>query len=146
MTGWWNERQGEAKEAERLYRSIVSAYPDDVEAWNLLGDVVAIDDRRGKVALARMPVRPSSVFSAIDPNHSSALTHMPGVALAEGNLAELELRTEELLRQSPSLIEPSAGACGSLDCEATQDCGPTCCRPSTAQRKEWLPTVLVAAS
>ncbi|MBI4408139.1 MAG: tetratricopeptide repeat protein, partial [Gemmatimonadetes bacterium] len=89
-------RRGSHAEGERLYRQIVAAYPDDVEAWYELGEVVLHTGafRGQSLSDAREPFERAV---ALDPQHMAALTHLTNVAAAEGKKAELDSLTRRVL-------------------------------------------------
>jgi tetratricopeptide (TPR) repeat protein len=86
--------------AEAMYRAIIGTYPDAVEAWIQLGEVLfhygplsgrSISDSRE--AWERV--------LAFEPDHLGALHHLARVASVEGRRAELSLLTDRVLSLSP---------------------------------------------
>jgi tetratricopeptide (TPR) repeat protein len=86
--------------AETMYRAIIGTYPDAVEAWIQLGEVLfhygplsgrSISDSRE--AWERV--------LAFEPDHLGALHHLQRVASVEGRRAELSLLTDRVLSLSP---------------------------------------------
>lgn len=71
--GAW--RSGRYDEAERRYRSIVGTYPDDVEAWFQLGEILFhVNGLRGRPrAESEAPFR--RVLSFV-PDHAATIVHM----------------------------------------------------------------------
>jgi tetratricopeptide (TPR) repeat protein len=75
--------------AERIYRDLVNRYPDEVEGWFWLGDLLLMFD----------PVRGRSIGSArerlervlaLDPTHNRALVHLMEVAALQRRYAEFD--------------------------------------------------------
>ena len=94
-------RTGDLDRAERLYRSIVGAYPDDVEAWYQLGDVLY----HGNAPRGRSFVEARPAFTRvleIEPDHVGALLHLLRIALAERRHAE----ADTLIRRAAGLGTP----------------------------------------
>jgi len=87
-------------EAERLYRSLLGVYPDDVEAWYQLGEVQfhagplrgrPIDDSR----------RAWERVVALDPDHVNGLVHLAAIAAAAADPAAFEALAQRILNLSP---------------------------------------------
>ncbi len=78
------ERTGDAAAAEALYRAILEVYPDDVESWLQLGEVLFhYTPLRG-----RSPTESRRAWEQVirfDPNHATALLHLARVAALEGD-------------------------------------------------------------
>ena len=94
-------RTGDLDRAERLYRSIVGAYPDEVEAWYQLGDVLY----HGNAPRGRSFVEARPAFTrvlAAEPEHLGALLHLLRIALAERRHAE----ADTLIRRAGALGTP----------------------------------------
>jgi DNA-binding SARP family transcriptional activator/tetratricopeptide (TPR) repeat protein len=83
-------------EAERLYRDVVDDYPDDVEAWLQLGQLLfQTNPLRGRSATeARGPLER---VLALDPENEEALVHLARIASIEGDRAELDRLMQRLL-------------------------------------------------
>jgi DNA-binding SARP family transcriptional activator/tetratricopeptide (TPR) repeat protein len=92
---------GDADEAERLYEEIVRSYPDDLEAWFLLGDVLFHHNplRGRSTAEARRAFESALEF---DPENVSALVHLARIAAIEGRREDLRELVERVLRVSPA--------------------------------------------
>jgi tetratricopeptide (TPR) repeat protein len=93
-------RRGANREAERAYRSILGTYPDEMEAWLDLGEVLfhagPLHGRSftaSREALAKV--------LAFDPNHSTALIHLSRLAAYEGNVVELDSLVARFMRLNP---------------------------------------------
>ena len=87
--------------AEGLYRNIVATYPNDVDAWFQLGEVLF---HHGPLC-GRSIVHSREAWErilAVEPDHLMALHHLQRVAAVEGNTAELGTITERVLALSPS--------------------------------------------
>jgi tetratricopeptide (TPR) repeat protein len=87
-------RRGKVAEAERLYESMVSAYPADVEAWIQLGEIrlhagprFGRDSSHARHAWERV--------LELDPANTSARTHLARVAAWEGRVEEMQRLMEE---------------------------------------------------
>lgn len=81
--------EGRAPEAERLYRRLLARYPDDVEAWGMLGEVLLtyggfygrpIEDAR----------RVFERVVALDPNVQRATYRLLNIAALEGRLGAFD--------------------------------------------------------
>ena len=94
-------RRGAAPEAEGLYRSILGTYPDDIEAWNQLGEVLFhYGPTLGRpVAESRVPFEPVLYF---EPGHVSAMLHLARIAALEGRMRSVDSLVGSILRLSPS--------------------------------------------
>jgi tetratricopeptide (TPR) repeat protein len=81
--------EGDAPEAERLYRSIVARYPEDVEAWLQLGEVLFhLAPRHGRsIGESEEPWRR---VLAVEPRNEWALLHLARVAAADGRGATID--------------------------------------------------------
>jgi tetratricopeptide (TPR) repeat protein/tRNA A-37 threonylcarbamoyl transferase component Bud32 len=78
-------RQGNNREAKRLYGAIVQAYPDEIEGWYQLGEVLFHRNALygGSIADSREPFE--RVLS-YQPNHFASLVHLARVEALEGHL------------------------------------------------------------
>jgi tetratricopeptide (TPR) repeat protein/predicted Ser/Thr protein kinase len=97
MLAW---RRGDADEAERLYRTVLGSYPDDVEAWFQLGEVLfhAGPLRGRSIAESREPFERVLAF---EPEHVPSLLHLARVAAGEKRTADLEDLVNRALRHNP---------------------------------------------
>ena len=81
--------RGSYDDAERLYRTVTVASPNDVEAWFELGEVLFhCNPLRG-----RSPVEAREPFErvlALEPAHRGALVHLIRVAAQQGRRAEVD--------------------------------------------------------
>jgi serine/threonine-protein kinase len=100
VTGWHAYATGDAALAERIYRQIVDGYPDDVEAWLQLGEVLfhygPLDGR--PLAGARGPFA-RALF--LEPSLEGALLHLARIAAQEGAYSELRGLADRLLAAHP---------------------------------------------
>jgi len=88
-------------EAERLYRSLLGAHPDDVEAWYQLGEVqFHAGPLRGRPMTASGPAWERVV--ALDPDHVLGLVHLGSIAAIRGDLQGFDSLFRRLLRLSPT--------------------------------------------
>jgi DNA-binding SARP family transcriptional activator len=92
--------QGEVEEAESLYNTITGSYPDDIEAWFHLGDLLFhANPLRGRTgAEAREPLER---VLRLQPDHLGALVHLVRVSAIEGRKEEMLERIGHALRLSP---------------------------------------------
>lgn len=82
-------RRGAHTEAERLYRSLVRSYPDEVEAWFELGEVLI----HGNPLHGRSFVEARDPFSAVldlDPQNTAAMYHLARIASVSQRYQELD--------------------------------------------------------
>ena len=91
---------GAVGEAESLYNTVTGTYPDDVEAWFHMGDLLFhLNPLRGRSATEAR--RPFERVVALEPDHVGAMVHLARIAALEGRRdAMLEL-IGEILRVSP---------------------------------------------
>ncbi len=76
-------RRGNGEEAERLCRSLVADYSDDVEGWLQLGEVLA----HGNPLRGRSSVEARPAFEQVlawDPRNGEALIHLARIASIQG--------------------------------------------------------------
>ncbi|MDX1674324.1 MAG: tetratricopeptide repeat protein [Longimicrobiales bacterium] len=86
---------GRHAEADERYRQILASYPDDLEAWYELGEVLV---HRGAF-LGTSPEEAKRPFERavdLDPGHGAALFHLSNIAAWQGDLALLDSATEAL--------------------------------------------------
>jgi tetratricopeptide (TPR) repeat protein len=93
-------RTGDNERAARMYRSILSLYPEEREALIDLAEILihAAPLRGGSFADSRDAFEQ---VLALDPEHSTSLLHLARVAAAEGKLAELDSLTRRFLDVNP---------------------------------------------
>jgi tetratricopeptide (TPR) repeat protein len=93
-------RKGEAAEAERRYRTIVQRYPDEMEAWFEMADVIfhVAPARGGSISDARAAFQRVLAF---EPDHQPAMVHLARIATVEGRTAALDTLTAKVLRLGP---------------------------------------------
>jgi DNA-binding SARP family transcriptional activator/tetratricopeptide (TPR) repeat protein len=92
---------GDALGAELIYRQIVGAEPENVEAWLQLGEVLFHSGpRRGyPLAGARLPFKRVLYF---EPEHTSAILHLARIAASEGRAGELDSLVRRILQLNPA--------------------------------------------
>lgn len=90
------QTEGRAGESERLYRSAVSRYPDDFEAWYGLGETLYhYNPYRGRLAgEARQPLTRAV---ELDPGNATPRLHLLQLAVAEGDLAEAREHLDQIV-------------------------------------------------
>ncbi|MBW3631333.1 MAG: hypothetical protein KY464_18875, partial [Gemmatimonadetes bacterium] len=93
-------RHGAASEAEALYRTIVSTYPDDLEAWYQLGEILFHSNPPRGRSFTESRGAFERVLS-LDAGHHDAVMHMVRVAAYEGKRAELHSLIERALPLTP---------------------------------------------
>ena len=91
---------GATGEAESLYTTITGTYPDDVEVWFHLGDLLFHSNPlRGRSATeARAPFE--RVVS-LEPDHLQAMVHLSRIAALEGRRDEMLALIGRVLRTGP---------------------------------------------
>ena len=94
-------RRGAGVDAEGLYRDILATYPDDIEAWSQLGEVLFhYGPWEGRpVADARAPFERVLYF---EPGNVSAMVHLARVAALERRTAAVDSLVDAIIRLSPS--------------------------------------------
>ena len=90
-------RRGANDEAERLYRTLTTAHPDDVEGWYQLGEVLFHGNPlRGRSLLeSRAPFERAL---ALEPGHTGAMAHLVRVAAIEGRVAARDSLSAQLMK------------------------------------------------
>jgi len=91
---------GAVDEAESLYNTIIGTYPEDLEAWFHLGDLLFHSNPlRGRSSVeAREPLER---VLRIEPDHVGAMVHLVRVSAIEGRKGETLDLIERILRASP---------------------------------------------
>ena len=86
--------KGRAEEAEALYRRLVEAHPDDVDAWYWLGETLLhFNHTRGRsVVEAREPLERAL---ELDPSNSEPLLHLIELAALEQDLETVDSLTAD---------------------------------------------------
>ena len=92
--------RGDVDRAESLYNTITGTWPDDVEAWFHLGDLLFHSNplRGRSAAEARAPFER---VLELDPTHVPALVHLVRIAAIAGRKDEMLARIEQVLRAGP---------------------------------------------
>ncbi len=113
---------GEADQAEAIYAQVVERYPDDMEAWFLLGDLrFHHNPYRGRSI--RESLRAFRRAARLDPDHVNTLGHLARLAAMEGRgdeLADLTHRIELLSPAGAPTLPIRALRAFTLDDEAGQ--------------------------
>jgi len=91
---------GHVADAERRYGTAVTMFPDDLESWFLLGDVLFHSNpyRGRSVAEAREPLERAV---ALDPSHVSSLVKLARIAALEGRERDAGALASRALDASP---------------------------------------------
>lgn len=91
---------GEAETAEVLWQRVIGDWPDDLEAWFLLGNLQCdFNPMRGRSAAE---ARAAFVRALeLDPNHVSALTHLARIDAMEGRADDLARLADRIEALSP---------------------------------------------
>ncbi len=93
-------RQGDALKAEQMYRTIVAVYPEDVEAWFQLGEVLAHQfPLFGQSASFSREAWERVLF--FEPDHLQALWHLYRIPALQGNVAEMDSLVERIIELNP---------------------------------------------
>jgi tetratricopeptide (TPR) repeat protein len=92
-------RNDEHARAERLYRQIVSQYPDEIDGWYLLGELVYHDGILLGYTIADA-LEPFERTLVLSPTHGASLYHRMNVAALLGDTAGVIDFSERLLRES----------------------------------------------
>ena len=86
-------RRGDANEAERLYRSYLGRYPDDVQAWFELGEILFhLNPLRG-----RPTTESREAFGRVldlEPDNGTTMLHLIRLDALEGRIAALDSLTD----------------------------------------------------
>jgi DNA-binding SARP family transcriptional activator len=92
---------GSVDEAESLFDTIIGTYPDDLEAWFHLGDLlVHSNPLRGRSSVeARDPLER---VLKLQPDHVGAMVHLVRVSAVQGRKEETLSLIERVLEVSPS--------------------------------------------
>jgi DNA-binding SARP family transcriptional activator len=100
LRAWLDFRSGNAESAEERYRSLVSLYPDDLEAWLQLGETLFhYNPLRGRpIAEA---VAPFKAALRLEPANRDALWHLAQLHAHAGEPQRFAELTERLLRLGP---------------------------------------------
>ncbi|HYO46293.1 MAG TPA: tetratricopeptide repeat protein [Gemmatimonadota bacterium] len=82
-------RRGDADEGEKLYRSYLGRYPDDVQAWFDLGEILYhLNILRG-----RPPTEAREAFGRVldfEPDNAAAMLHLIRLEAGEGRIAAMD--------------------------------------------------------
>jgi DNA-binding SARP family transcriptional activator len=91
---------GAVGEAESLYNTATGTYPDDVEAWFHMGDLLFhLNPMRGRSAAEAR--KPFERVVALEPDHVGAMVHLARIAAIEGRRDEMLDLVARILRESP---------------------------------------------
>ena len=93
-------RDMRTEEAERGYRDVTAAHPDNVEAWLMLGETRF----HYNPWLGRSPMEAWPAFERVltlDPGNLHAMIHLARLAAAEGRSADLDALTRRYAAGSP---------------------------------------------
>ena len=92
--------EGDVAGAERLFNGVTGTYPDDVEAWFHLGDLLFhANPLRGRSATEAR--EPFERLLRLDPEHLGALVHLARIAALEGRREEAIGLADRGLRAGP---------------------------------------------
>ena len=91
---------GRITEAERRYAAVTARWPEDRDAWFLLGDLLYHGNPyRGRSS--REARRPLERALALDPGHTGALGRLARIAALEARPADLDALVTQVLALSP---------------------------------------------
>ncbi len=82
-------RRGAHSEAQRLYRSLVGSYPDEVEAWFELGETLFHSNPFHGYSFTEA-WEPFGRVLYFDPDNTAAMYHMARIAAFEGRFAAMD--------------------------------------------------------
>jgi tetratricopeptide (TPR) repeat protein len=94
-------RSGDPAQSERRYREVVDDYPDDVEAWLQLGQLLF----QSNPLRGRSSTESRSAFErvlALDPENQEALVHLARIASIEGRRGATDSLMQRLLALGPT--------------------------------------------
>jgi tetratricopeptide (TPR) repeat protein len=93
-------RNGDPARAEELYRAILANYPDDVEAWSQLGEVLHhYGPLEGRPMSAAREAFERVLF--YEPDEVTALVHLVRTAAREGNRTQLDSLVRRAIELTP---------------------------------------------
>jgi tetratricopeptide (TPR) repeat protein len=93
-------RLGDHVRAEQQYRAIVGSYPDDVEAWFQLGEVLFHYSPPQGLSIARSREAFERVLS-YEPNHVNSIIHLARIPAVEGDPEKLDSLVDRFLALNP---------------------------------------------
>ena len=132
-------RRGANDEAERLYRLLTTAHPDDVEGWHQLGEVLFHANalrgrsfREARLAFERT--------LALEPGHTGAMAHLVRIAGVE----ERDAERDSLVRRLMAIDTAWAAQQSALQAFTAGDAGERAAALATLRRASDL-TVWIAA-
>ena len=100
LEAYRQRRFGRNEEAAVIYRSILGTYPDEMEAWLDLSEIVFhANPLHGRSIVHSKPTLARVL--EFDPNHATALIHYARVAAYEGDPASVDSLTSRFLALNP---------------------------------------------
>ncbi len=94
------QRRGDHENAERTFRAIVATWPQDVEAWLQLGEVLFhYGPIRGDSLAASAP--PFERVVALEPDNVAALIHLQRIAAFAGDVGAVDTLARRILELTP---------------------------------------------
>jgi len=94
-------RRGDAATAERVYRTVVGLYPDEVEAWFQLGEILFHYGPRERGRPIGESREAWERVLQLEPENAGAALHLARVAAVERNFPELDSLVGLVIRLSP---------------------------------------------
>ena len=95
-------RRGELRRAEQSYRALAADYPDDVEAWLRLAELLfSTNPLRGRSCTAAREAFERVL--ALEPGDGEALAHLARIAWLEGRTAEVDTLVRRALAATDNL-------------------------------------------
>ncbi len=93
-------RSGDATEAERLYRGIIGTYPNEVEAWSQLGEILMHYSAYRGFGLAHSRETWERLV-ALEPDRAGAYVHLARLEASERNLDALDATAGRVFELAP---------------------------------------------
>lgn len=93
-------RRGEVAEADRLYRAILGIYPDDVEAWSQLGELLAHFGPQWRMGF-EVSREPWERLAELQPDRAAAYVHLARLEASRRNFDALDRMARRVIQLVP---------------------------------------------
>lgn len=100
LDAYLTRRRGDNLAAARAYRSILGSYPDEMEAWLDLSEVLFHANPLYGLSFTDSRATLDRVLE-FDPNHATALIHLARLAAFQGDLPRLDSLAERFIALDP---------------------------------------------